>query len=65
MSNRKIGVIIGMGEFGVHIAKSLSSDGCEVIAVDINEKRVNVIKDFVMKAIVADAAQQQTFEQII
>ena len=65
MSNRKTGIIIGMGEFGVHIAKSLSKDGCEVIAVDISEKRVNVIKDFVMKAILADASQEQTLEQII
>lgn len=65
MSNRKTGVIIGMGEFGFHLAKSLSEEGCEVIAVDINEKRINAIKDYVMNAIVADITQPQALEEII
>ena len=65
MATRKTGVVIGMGEFGIHLAKSLSNEGCEVIAIDIIEKRVNLIKDFVMKAIIADAAQKQTLEQIM
>ncbi len=65
MSIRKTGIIIGMGEFGVHVAKKLSSEGCDIIAIDIIEKRINLIKDFVMKAIVADAANEQTLEQIL
>ena len=65
MSTRKTGIIIGMGEFGIHVAKKLSSEGCDIIAIDITEKRINLIKDFVMKAIVADAANEQTLEQII
>ena len=62
---RKIGVVIGMGEFGFHLAKYLSNDGCEVIAVDINERRINAIKDFVMKAIVADISQPQAIKEIL
>ena len=65
MATKKTGIVIGMGEFGIHIAKSLSAEGCEVVAVDVNEKRVNLIKNFVMKAIVADAAQQQTLEELV
>ena len=65
MANRKTGVILGLGEFGFHLAKCLSKEGCEVIAVDVNEKRVNAIKDFVMNAIVADITQQQALEEII
>jgi trk system potassium uptake protein len=65
MATRKTGVVIGMGEFGIHLAKSLSNEGCEVIAIDVIEKRINLIKNFVMKAIVADAAQKQTLEQVI
>jgi trk system potassium uptake protein len=65
MSDRKTGVVIGLGEFGAHIATTLSSDGCEVIAVDISEKRINNIKDFVMQAIVADASQLKSIEQVI
>jgi len=65
MSKRKTALIIGMGEFGFHTAKHLSVEVCEVIAIDIVEKRVNAIKNFVIKAIVADAAQERTLDQVI
>ncbi|HJO92007.1 MAG TPA: TrkA family potassium uptake protein [Victivallales bacterium] len=65
MSDRKTGVVIGLGEFGSHIATTLSSEGCEVIAIDISEKRINNIKDFVMQAVVADASQVKSIEQVI
>ena len=65
MATKKTGIVIGLGEFGIHIAKSLSAEGAEVIAIDVNEKRVNLVRNFVMKAIVADAAQQQTLDELI
>ncbi|MCP4176622.1 MAG: TrkA family potassium uptake protein [bacterium] len=65
MSDRKTGVVIGLGEFGAHIATTLSSEGCEVIAIDISEKRINNIRDFVMQAVVADASQVKSIEQVI
>ena len=65
MSVNKTGVVIGLGEFGLHMAKALSESGCEVIAVDIAEDRVNTSKNFVMQALVADASQKEALLQII
>ncbi len=60
-----IGVVIGMGEFGFHLAKSLSRDGCEVIAVDRDKEKIDRIKEFVQNAIVADVRSPQVLEHII
>ncbi len=65
MARNNCGVVLGIGEFGFHIAKMLSRDGCEVVAVDRDEIRVNSVKDFVMRSIVADIAQQQSLKQVI
>jgi trk system potassium uptake protein len=65
MATNKTGIVIGLGEFGLHMAKALSENGCEVIAVDISEKRVNAAKNYVMQAMVADATQKDALSQII
>jgi len=62
---KKTGVVIGLGEFGFHAAKALSKEGCSIVAVDINEKKVNQIKDYVLKAVVADSSQRRSLEQLI
>ena len=43
-------LLIGLGRFGSHIAKQLHSLGHEIMAVDVNEERVNKILPFVTKA---------------
>jgi trk system potassium uptake protein TrkA len=48
-------VIIGLGQFGRHTAKTLYGSGAEVIAIDKNESRVERVKDEVGQAICADA----------
>ena len=48
-------VIIGLGQFGRHTAKTLYSGGGDVIAIDMNEGRVERVKDEVGQAICADA----------
>lgn len=48
-------VIIGLGQFGRHTAKTLYSGGGDVIAIDKNEARVERVKDEVGQAICADA----------
>ena len=58
MSLNKTFVVIGLGEFGWHLARSISEGGGAVIVVDENQQRINTIKEYVAKAIVADARQQ-------
>lgn len=51
----KLFVIIGLGQFGRHTAKTLYSGGGDVIAIDMDEARVERVKDEVGQAICADA----------
>ena len=36
-------VVIGLGRFGSSVALTLEEADCEVLAVDINEERVNAV----------------------
>jgi trk system potassium uptake protein len=65
MGANKTGIVIGLGEFGLHMAKALSENGCEVIAVDVSEKRVNAAKNYVMQAMVVDGTQKDALNQIV
>jgi trk system potassium uptake protein TrkA len=47
--------VIGLGQFGIHLARSLAKMGCEVLAVDRDEKRVEEIRDDVHRALIGDA----------
>ncbi len=52
----KLFVVIGLGQFGRHTAKTLFSGGGDVLAIDKDEDRVERIKNEVGQAICADAA---------
>lgn len=43
-------LLIGLGRFGKHIALQLNQMGHEIMAVDINEERVNKVLPFVTNA---------------
>lgn len=47
--------VIGLGKFGFHVAKGLSQQGVEVIAVDINEERVQEVNEYVDDAVILDS----------
>lgn len=51
--------VLGLGNFGSHLARSLAAKGAEVLAVDIKEQPVDDIKDFVTHAAVADASDKK------
>ena len=48
-------VVIGLGRFGRRIAKKLYSMGCEVMAIDIDNEKIQTIADSVTQAIAGDA----------
>lgn len=54
--------VIGLGEFGRAAALGLARNGAEVIAVDINLKHVDAIKDQVALAVCLDASQERALE---
>ncbi len=57
-------VIIGLGNFGYYLATSLYEKGHEVLAIDINPKPVQAIKDGVSQAVIADATEKKTLEHL-
>ena len=48
-------LIIGAGQFGIHIAKRMSQLRCEIMAIDSNEERVNAILPYVTNAQIGDS----------
>jgi len=57
-------VIIGLGNFGFYLAKSLSEEGKEVIAVDRDKERVQRVQDFCSYAVAGDATDKSILESI-
>lgn len=51
-------LIIGLGQFGMSLSKTLSEKGAEVLAVDINRSLVEEAAAFVAEAIVIDATDE-------
>ncbi|MDK2821354.1 MAG: trk/ktr system potassium uptake protein [Clostridia bacterium] len=56
--------VIGLGRFGISVARTLSRMGHEVIAIDSDEQKVENIMDEVTTAIQADARDEQTLKSI-
>lgn len=62
---KKTAVVIGLGEFGLHLALNLSNMGCECIVADRNSVRIESIKNYVMKAIIVDVTQKESLSRIV
>ena len=57
-------LICGLGNFGANVAMKLFEKDNEVIAVDVDEKKVRDAKDYVSEAIVADVSVKETLNQL-
>lgn len=61
---RKQFLVIGLGQYGFSVAKTLAQMGCEVIAVDKNEERVQNIANIVTYAVAADASDEEVLKNL-
>ena len=52
-------LLIGLGRFGKHMAMDLNRLGHEVMAVDLNEDRVNEILPYVTNAQIGDSTNEE------
>ncbi len=52
-------LLIGLGRFGKHVAIKLSELGHEVMAIDIDEKRVDSILPYVTNAQIGDSTDEE------
>ena len=57
--------IIGLGQFGSHLAQYLSREGTQVVAIDVNPDRVNALSDQVTQAFVGDVRDREVLETVI
>lgn len=57
-------VIIGCGRFGHSVAKTLYENGHEVLALDINEEKIQEISDDVTHAIEVDGTDESALKSI-
>ena len=58
MKAKKSVLLIGLGNFGMWIAQTLHELGHEVMAVDIDEERVNATLPYVTNALIGDSTNQ-------
>ncbi len=57
-------VVVGLGNFGFTVAKSLSENGHDVIAVDLNGEVIDRLAAFVSRAAVGDATDAETLRRV-
>ena len=62
--DKKQYLVIGLGRFGRSICETLYENGSEVMALDIDQDRVNECADIATHAVCADAMDKENLEQI-
>ena len=56
--------VFGLGVFGVAVARNLMMEGMEVIAIDDNEKNIEMIKNDVTEAAILDNTKEEALRAI-
>jgi len=56
--------VIGLGQFGSEMARQLAKH-CEVLALDMDEDRVNALADEVQQALIVDAKDYNTLSSLV
>lgn len=56
--------VIGLGNFGFHVARALYEDGNEVIAIDTDKARVQAIGEFSTEAVVMDSTDKDALKAL-
>jgi len=56
--------VLGLGRFGTSVALTLAEAGCEVLAVDTDEEKVQELADHVTYAVTADVTEPGVLESL-
>ena len=62
--NKRTILLIGLGRFGLHIAKKLHELGHEVMAVDVNEERINQAVPYVTDAQIGNSTNEEFLKSL-
>ena len=61
---KKTILLIGLGRFGLHIAKKLQELGHEIMAVDVNEEKINQAVPFVTDAQIGNSTNEDFLKSL-
>lgn len=61
---RKQYAVIGLGRFGMSVAKTLSEQGNDVLAIDSSELAVQSVVNYVTHAVQVDAREEETLRSL-
>jgi trk system potassium uptake protein TrkA len=64
MRKEKTFAVFGLGTFGLELCKVLSEKGGSVVAVDVNQKLIERVKDSVTQAILIDSADVDSLKSV-
>lgn len=56
--------VIGLGRFGFSVAETLAEKNCQVLAIDIDEEKVQDISEFVTHAVQVDATDEKALKAV-
>jgi trk system potassium uptake protein TrkA len=57
--------VIGLGQFGTHLATTLARMGCDVLAIDMQEKPIAAIRDEVQQTVILDVRSLESLKSVI
>ena len=58
-------VAIGLGNFGLSLAKTLVENGSEVLGIDISKEIVHQAKEFISHVIIGDASRKEVLDSLM
>lgn len=63
-SGKKEYIVIGLGRFGRSAAVQLEYNGCRVLAVDSDEKKVKLVSEYVTLAMCLDITNEEAIQEL-
>jgi trk system potassium uptake protein len=57
-------MVIGLGQFGMAVARALAASGAEVLAVDLRDVRVRTAATFAAEAVAMDATDEEQLSRL-
>ena len=58
-------IVIGLGRFGISVAKQLEANGCKVLAIDRDEKKIRQIAEYVTLAMCVDVTNEEALKAVL
>ena len=61
---KRLFTVIGLGRFGYSVAQTMVEKGCEVLAIDKDEERIQAISDIATFAVQCDATDERALKAV-